>query len=183
MLASALCTILSMETKSPRSALSPCSGILMSLTSASADLVLLLRALSLTPGSLTVSSLRLTSLSIDYIDPAAGVNLYYYNGDYYLAGHYYMGTILSFRCSDSATLPKYADVERSAVSTHIIWLDSVYACPKGMFQNLVISIPYFYFLLKYKFPLLCSRSRVLSQQPRSDLQWPRHLHERQQYRG
>ena len=136
MLASALCTTLSMETKSPRSALSPCSGIQMSLMNAIADLVLLLRASSLTPGSLTVSFLRFTSLSIDYIDLAAGVNLYYYNGDYYLAGHYYLGTTLSFRCSDSTTIPKYADVERLSVYNHIIWMDSVYACPKGMFQNL-----------------------------------------------
>ena len=59
------------------------------------------------------------------------MNLYYQGGDYYWEGYFYKSTILSFRCSDSATIPKRADVERWSYATWIIWLDSVYACPKG----------------------------------------------------
>lgn len=75
---------------------------------------------------------------LDYNDKAAGVTLAYSNGDYYYAGWLYYGTHLSIRCSDSNTMPTYADVERYGISIYNIWLDSVYACPSGKSQRLII---------------------------------------------
>ena len=68
---------------------------------------------------------------LDYNDRAAGVSLYYLNGDYYFSKWLYYGTILSIRCSDRTTLPSSADVQRYGLANYAIWLDSVYACPAG----------------------------------------------------
>ena len=74
----------------------------------------------------------------------------------------YKTTFVSIRCSNRATIPESADVERYGISSYMIWLDSVYGCPKGT---------------ECGAEAMC---RVPPEQRRNDLQRPRNLHVRRQ---
>lgn len=54
----------------------------------------------------------------------------YNDGDYY---YYWFGmySMFSFRCSNNVQIPAVADVTRYGIAGYMVYLDSVYACPKG----------------------------------------------------
>ncbi|KAM7457818.1 hypothetical protein BLSTO_01416 [Blastocystis sp. subtype 1] len=70
----------------------------------------------------------------DYSDPTAGVILDYDNGDYF---YYWFGmySMFSFRCSNNVQMPAVADVTHYGMAGYMIYLDSVYACPKECFPS------------------------------------------------